>query len=123
MPLALTADQIALLAALAQHGSANIGHRRGRFFFANRRRFRYDDLIYLRSARLVVSNTWTGTVQFSVTEAGHRYLAENVRDLLAREAIEAEDRADAEERGDVAPLPGQRPRKRSEDGRPASGLA
>jgi hypothetical protein len=34
----------------------------------------------------------------------------SVRDMLAREAAEAEERADAEERGEIAPAPGQRGR-------------
>lgn len=42
-------------------------------------------------------------------------MSESVRDLLAREAAEAEARAEAEERGDVSPPRGQRGRKRSED--------
>ena len=42
-------------------------------------------------------------------------MSESVRDMLAREAVEAETRADAEERGDIAPPPGQRGRKRATD--------
>jgi hypothetical protein len=42
-------------------------------------------------------------------------MTENLRDLLAREAVEAEARADAEERGSVSSPRGQRGRKRSED--------
>jgi len=40
---------------------------------------------------------------------------ESIRDTLAREAAEAEARAEAEERGDVAQTPGQRGRKRASD--------
>jgi len=39
----------------------------------------------------------------------------SMREILAREAAEAEARAEAEERGDIAPAPGQRGRKRAED--------
>jgi hypothetical protein len=42
-------------------------------------------------------------------------MSENLRDLLAQEAVEAEARADAEERGEVAPQRGQRGRRRSVD--------
>lgn len=42
-------------------------------------------------------------------------MTENMRDLLAQEAVEAEARSEAEERGDLAPTRGQRGRKRSED--------
>jgi hypothetical protein len=42
-------------------------------------------------------------------------MSESVRDMLAREAAEAEARASAEERGEIAPTPGQRGRKRAAD--------
>ena len=42
-------------------------------------------------------------------------MSESMREILAREAAEAEARAEAEERGDVRPEPGQRGRKRAED--------
>ncbi len=42
-------------------------------------------------------------------------MSESVREILAREAAEAEARAEAEERGDVKPTSGQRGRKRAED--------
>lgn len=42
-------------------------------------------------------------------------MSESVRDMLAREAAEAEERADSEERGEIAPPPGQRGRRRAED--------
>jgi hypothetical protein len=42
-------------------------------------------------------------------------MSESVRDMLAREAAEAEARANAEERGEIAPTPGQRGRKRAAD--------
>lgn len=42
-------------------------------------------------------------------------MSESLRDMLAREAAEAKARADAEERGDIAPAPGQRGRRRAED--------
>ena len=42
-------------------------------------------------------------------------MSESVRDMLARESAEAEERANAEERGEVAPTPGQRGRKRAAD--------
>jgi hypothetical protein len=42
-------------------------------------------------------------------------MSESVRDMLAREAAEAQARADAEERGEVTPTPGQRGRRRAED--------
>lgn len=42
-------------------------------------------------------------------------MSESIGEVLAREASEAEARADAEERGDVAPTPGQRGRKRASD--------
>ena len=42
-------------------------------------------------------------------------MSESVRDMLAREATEAKARADAEERGEIAPAPGQRGRKHAED--------
>jgi hypothetical protein len=42
-------------------------------------------------------------------------MSESVRDMLAREATEAEERADAEERGEVAPTSGQRGRRRALD--------
>jgi len=42
-------------------------------------------------------------------------MSESVRDMLAREAAEAEERADAEERGEIMPGPGQRGRKPAAD--------
>lgn len=42
-------------------------------------------------------------------------MSESVRDMLAREAAEAEERADAEERGEITPAPGQRGRRRATD--------
>lgn len=42
-------------------------------------------------------------------------MSESVRDMLAREANEAEARADAEERGDAPPTPGHRARRSSAD--------
>lgn len=42
-------------------------------------------------------------------------MSESIREVLAREAGEAEARAEAEERGEVAPAPGQRGRKRAKD--------
>jgi hypothetical protein len=42
-------------------------------------------------------------------------VSKSVRDMLAREAVEAEARANAEERGEIAPTPGQRGRKRATD--------
>jgi hypothetical protein len=42
-------------------------------------------------------------------------MSESVQDILAREAAEAEARANAEERGEIAPTPGQRGRKRAAD--------
>jgi hypothetical protein len=42
-------------------------------------------------------------------------MSESVREVLAREAAEAEARAEAEERGEVTPAPGQRGRKRAAD--------
>ncbi len=42
-------------------------------------------------------------------------MSESVREILAREAAEAEAQAEAEERGDIRPTPGQRGRKRAED--------
>jgi hypothetical protein len=42
-------------------------------------------------------------------------MSESVRDMLAREAAEAEERADAEERGEIVPAPGQRGRRRAVD--------
>ena len=42
-------------------------------------------------------------------------MSENIREILAREASEAEARAEAEERGEVAPMRGQRGRKRAAD--------
>jgi hypothetical protein len=42
-------------------------------------------------------------------------MSESVRDMLAREAAEAEQRADAEERGEITPAPGQRGRRRAAD--------
>lgn len=42
-------------------------------------------------------------------------MSESIGDVLAREAAEAEARAEAEERGEIAPTPGQRGRKRAAD--------
>lgn len=42
-------------------------------------------------------------------------MTESIQELLAREAEEAEERADAEERGEVAPSPGQRGRRQAAD--------
>jgi hypothetical protein len=42
-------------------------------------------------------------------------MSESIRHVLAREAAEAEARAEAEERGDIAPAPAQRGRKRAAD--------
>lgn len=42
-------------------------------------------------------------------------MTESLRDILAREAEEAEAIADAEERGDVTPRPGQRARRQAEE--------
>jgi hypothetical protein len=42
-------------------------------------------------------------------------MSESLRDMLAREAKEAETRADAEERGDAPPTPGQRGRRPAAD--------
>jgi hypothetical protein len=42
-------------------------------------------------------------------------MSESMREILAREAAEAEAQAEAEERGDIAPTPGQRGRKRAQD--------
>lgn len=42
-------------------------------------------------------------------------MSESVRDMLAREAAEAKARANAEERGEIAPAAGQRGRRRAED--------
>lgn len=42
-------------------------------------------------------------------------MSENIGEVLAREAIEAEELAEAEERGEVVPAPGQRGRKRASD--------
>jgi hypothetical protein len=42
-------------------------------------------------------------------------MSESVREMLAREAAEAKALADAEERGEIAPAPGQRGRKRAAD--------
>jgi hypothetical protein len=42
-------------------------------------------------------------------------MSESIREVLAREAAEAEARAEAEDRGEVRPAPGQRGRKRAED--------
>jgi hypothetical protein len=42
-------------------------------------------------------------------------MSESMREILAREAAEAEARAEAEERGEAAPTPGQRGRKRAAD--------
>lgn len=42
-------------------------------------------------------------------------MSESIGDVLAREAAEAEARAEAEERGEIPPTPGQRGRKRAAD--------
>ncbi len=42
-------------------------------------------------------------------------MSESMREVLAREASEAETRAEAEERGEIAPMRGQRGRKRAAD--------
>jgi hypothetical protein len=42
-------------------------------------------------------------------------MSEGIRETLTREAAEAEARAEAEERGEVMPAPGQRGRKRAAD--------
>lgn len=42
-------------------------------------------------------------------------MSESVRDMLAREAAEAEEHAEAEERGEITPASGQRGRKRAAD--------
>lgn len=42
-------------------------------------------------------------------------MSESIGEVLAREAMEAEARAEAEERGDGTPTPGQRGRKRAAD--------
>lgn len=42
-------------------------------------------------------------------------MSESVRDMLAREAAEAEERADAEERDEITPARGQRGRRRATD--------
>jgi len=42
-------------------------------------------------------------------------MSEGIRDVLAREAAEAETRAEAEEQGNVMPTPGQRGRKNAAD--------
>jgi len=42
-------------------------------------------------------------------------MSDNIRDMLAREAAEAEARAEAEDRGEVMPARGQRGRKRAAD--------
>jgi hypothetical protein len=42
-------------------------------------------------------------------------MSESIGEVLAREAAEAEARAEAEERGEVAPARGQRGRKRASD--------
>jgi hypothetical protein len=42
-------------------------------------------------------------------------MSDSIRDILAREAAEAEARADAEERGEVEPARGQRGRQRAAD--------
>ena len=47
-------------------------------------------------------------------------MSESIREVLAREAAEAEARAEAEERGEVAPAPGQRAGMTATDPRPAT---
>jgi hypothetical protein len=42
-------------------------------------------------------------------------MSESIQQMLAREAAEAEARADAEERGEIAPAGGQRGRRRAAD--------
>jgi hypothetical protein len=42
-------------------------------------------------------------------------MSDNIRDVLAREAAEAEARAEAEDRGEIMPTRGQRGRKRAAD--------
>lgn len=42
-------------------------------------------------------------------------MSESISDMLAREAAEAEARADSEERGEIEPTPGQRGRRRAAD--------
>jgi len=42
-------------------------------------------------------------------------MSESIREVLAREAAEALARAEAEERGEAVPMPGQRGRKRASD--------
>lgn len=42
-------------------------------------------------------------------------MSESIREMLAREAAEALARAEAEERGEAKPMPGQRGRKRAPD--------
>ena len=42
-------------------------------------------------------------------------MSESIREVLAREAAEAEARAEAEEHGQVPPMPGQRGRRRAAD--------
>lgn len=42
-------------------------------------------------------------------------MSESISEVLAREAAQAEDRAEAEERGEVTPTPGQRGRRPGAD--------
>lgn len=42
-------------------------------------------------------------------------MSESIREVLAREAAEAEARAEAEERGEIPAMPGQRGRRRASD--------
>jgi hypothetical protein len=42
-------------------------------------------------------------------------MSESIHDMLAREAVDAERRADKEQRGEVASTPGQRGRRRATD--------
>jgi hypothetical protein len=42
-------------------------------------------------------------------------MSDSIRDMLAREAVEAERRAEAEQRGEVTSTPGQRGRRRAAD--------
>lgn len=42
-------------------------------------------------------------------------MSDSIRDVLAREAVEAEQRAEAEQRGEIASTPGQRGRRRATD--------
>jgi len=42
-------------------------------------------------------------------------MSESIREQLAREAVEAENEADRQERGEAAPAAGQRGRKRAKD--------